>query len=58
MNNEYYDLPITLNAVISVAAKDKREAVERLYSMDDEALICLLTEQVYFVNMPDDTKVQ
>lgn len=58
MSNEYYDLPVTLNAVISVSAKDRREAEERLYSMDDEDLICLLAEQVHFVNMPDDTQVQ
>lgn len=58
MSNEYYDLPITFNAVISVSAKDRSEAEERLYSMDDEDLICLLAEQVHFVNMPDDTQVQ
>lgn len=58
MSDEYYDLPITLNAVISVSAKDRREAEESLYSMDDEDLICLLAEQVHFVGMPEDTQVQ
>ena len=42
MSNEYYDVPITFNAVISVSAKTKREAEERLYSMDNEDLICFI----------------
>jgi hypothetical protein len=58
MSDEYYDLPITFKAVISVSAKTKREAEERLYSMDDEDLICLLAEQVHFIGMDEDTQVQ
>lgn len=58
MSNEYYDVPITFNAVISVSAKTKREAEERLYSMDNEDLICLLSEQVHFIGMDGDTRVQ
>ena len=59
MNEEdYYDVPITFKAVISVPAKDRREAEERLYSMDDEDLICLLSEQVQFIGMDEDTQVQ
>ena len=58
MSNEYYDVPITFNAVISVSAKTKREAEERLYSMDNEDLICLLSEQVHFIGMDVDTQVQ
>jgi hypothetical protein len=58
MSNEYYDVPITFKAVISVSAKDRREAEERLYSMDDGDLICLLAEQVHFMDMPEDTQVQ
>ena len=52
--SEYYDVPITFKAVISVSAKTKREAEERLYSMDDEDLICLLAEQVHFIGMDED----
>ena len=42
MSNSYYDIPVTFKAVISVSAKDRREAEERLYAMDDEDLICSL----------------
>jgi len=58
MSDEYYDIPITLNVVISVKEESKTKAAERLYAMDDEDLICLLAEQVHFVNMPNDTQVQ
>ena len=58
MSDEYYDVPITFKAVISVSAKDRREAEERLYSMDDKDLICLLSEQVQFIGMDEDTQVQ
>lgn len=56
--SEYYDVPITLNVVIAVTGKSKREAEEKLYRMDDEDLICLLAEQVHFMDMPEDTQVQ
>ena len=42
MDDEYYDVAMQLNVVIEVSAKSKREAEEKLYSMDDEDLICLL----------------
>ena len=54
MIEEYYDVPMTLNVVISVNAEDERAAVEKLYSMDDEDLICLLAEQVHFVGMDEE----
>jgi len=55
MDDEYYDVAMQLNVVIEVSAKSKREAEEKLYSMDDEDLICLLAEQVHFIGMPDAT---
>tara|TARA_R110002126_G_scaffold129277_1_gene272069 strand:- start:196 stop:372 length:177 start_codon:yes stop_codon:yes gene_type:complete len=58
MSDEYYDVPITFKAVISISAKDRREAEEQLYSMDDEELLCLLSEQVHFIGMDEDTQVQ
>jgi hypothetical protein len=56
--SEYYDVPVTLNVVIAVTGETKREAEEKLYRLDDEDLICLLAEQVHFMDMPDDTTVQ
>ena len=56
--SEYYDVPITLNVVIAVKSETKREAEEKLYAMDDEDLICLLAEQVHFMDMPESTTVQ
>lgn len=58
MSEEYYDIPMTLNVVISVHAETEREAQERLYAMDDEDLICLLAEQVHFIGMDEDAQVQ
>lgn len=58
MSNEYYDVPITFKAVISISAKDRREAEDQLYSMDDKDLLCLLSEQVHFIGMDEDTQVQ
>ena len=58
MSEEYYDVPMTLNVIIAVSAEDERAATEKLYSMDDEDLICLLAEQVHFVGMEEGDTLQ
>lgn len=58
MSDEYYDVPMTLNVVIAVQGETEKEAFEKLYSMDDEDLICLLASQVHFAGMNDTDTVQ
>ena len=57
-DEDYYDVPMTLEVVISVSAADEKEAVEKLYAMDDEDLVCLLAEQVHFIGMNESDTLQ
>lgn len=59
MNDEdYYDVPMTLEVVMSVSATDEKAAAAKLYAMDDADLICLLAEQVHFVGMNESNTLQ
>jgi len=58
MSNEYYDIPLTLEVVMSVKGETEQEAQEKLYAMDDEDLICLLAEQVHFAGMDSASTLQ
>lgn len=58
MSEYYYDVPMTLDVVISVKGSDEQDAKDSLYAMDDEALIVLLAEQVQFVGMTDTDTLQ
>jgi len=49
MKYDYYDIPITLNVVVSVKAESEEQAAEKLYSLDDSEVVQLLAEQVDFV---------
>jgi hypothetical protein len=49
MKYDYYDIPITLNVVISVKAEDEEQAAEKLYLMEDSDIVELLVEQVHFI---------
>jgi len=49
MKYDYYDIPITLNVVISVKAESEEQAAEKLYLMEDSDIVELLVEQVHFI---------
>jgi hypothetical protein len=49
MKYDYYDIPITLNVVISVKAESEEQAAEKLYMMEDSDIVELLVEQVHFI---------
>ncbi len=49
MKYDYYDIPMTLNVVISVKAESEEKAAEKLYLLEDSAIVELLVEQVHFI---------
>ena len=58
MSKEYYDVPMTLHVVIAVSAEDEQKAIEKLHTMADDELICLLAAQVHFVGMDEKDTLQ
>jgi hypothetical protein len=49
MKYDYYDIPITLNVVISVKAETEEKAAEKLYLLEDSDIVELLVEQIHFI---------
>jgi len=54
MSNKHYDVPISLNIVVSVNAEDFEAAQEKLYGLSNEELITLLADQVAFFEMEEE----
>ena len=50
MSKDYYDVPMTLEVVISVSAENEEEAMKKLYAMGDTEVINLIQEQSGFIN--------
>ena len=50
MSKDYYDVPMTLQVVISVSAESEEEAMEKLYAMGDAEVIDLIQEQSGFIS--------